>query len=123
MKELQQFLGFANFYWRFIHGFSSVAAPLSDLLKGGCQKRSIRLTPEAKSVFAELKHWFTMAQTLHIPNPEKMFIIEVDALKVGHKHTGTTVEYISAPAFHVSYLRTSNIMTLGTASCSLSKPR
>lgn len=35
MKQLRQFLGFANFYKRFIRGYSSVAAPLKDLSQGG----------------------------------------------------------------------------------------
>ena len=30
---MQVFLGFANFYWRFIHGFSRIAAPLTSMLK------------------------------------------------------------------------------------------
>ncbi|KAK3522508.1 hypothetical protein QTP86_016797 [Hemibagrus guttatus] len=34
VKELQRFLGFANFYWRFIHNYSSMAGPLTSLLKG-----------------------------------------------------------------------------------------
>lgn len=34
IKELQHFLGFANFYRRFMRGFSTVAAPLTSLLKG-----------------------------------------------------------------------------------------
>ncbi|KAL0191113.1 hypothetical protein M9458_013811, partial [Cirrhinus mrigala] len=35
LKELQQFLGFANFYRSFIRGFSTVAAPLSSMVKKG----------------------------------------------------------------------------------------
>uniref|UniRef100_A0A8C7JX47 Peptidase metallopeptidase domain-containing protein n=1 Tax=Oncorhynchus kisutch TaxID=8019 RepID=A0A8C7JX47_ONCKI len=35
VKELQRFLGFANYYWRFIWGFGQVAAPITSLLKGG----------------------------------------------------------------------------------------
>ena len=28
VKEVQSFLGFVNFYWKFIHDFSDVARPL-----------------------------------------------------------------------------------------------
>lgn len=35
VKELQRFLGFANFYRRFIRNFSITAAPLTSLLWGG----------------------------------------------------------------------------------------
>ena len=31
--DIQVFRGFANFYWRFIHGFSRIAAPLISMLK------------------------------------------------------------------------------------------
>ncbi|CDQ95862.1 unnamed protein product [Oncorhynchus mykiss] len=34
VKEVQRFLGFTNYYWRFIRGFGQVAAPISSLLKG-----------------------------------------------------------------------------------------
>jgi hypothetical protein len=33
VKHVQQFLGFANFYRRFIEGFSKVARPLTELKK------------------------------------------------------------------------------------------
>lgn len=33
VKELQRFLGFTNFYQRFIKNFSMVAAPLTSLLR------------------------------------------------------------------------------------------
>jgi hypothetical protein len=35
VREVQVFLGFANFYQRFIYMYSRVAKGLSDLLKGG----------------------------------------------------------------------------------------
>jgi hypothetical protein len=35
VKEVQRFLGFANYYRRFIRGFGQVAAPITALLKGG----------------------------------------------------------------------------------------
>ncbi|KAK1794898.1 hypothetical protein P4O66_009904, partial [Electrophorus voltai] len=46
VKELQRFLGFANFYRRFVCGFGDIAAPISDLLKkqGRQQLQWIRLS-------------------------------------------------------------------------------
>jgi hypothetical protein len=32
VKDIQTFMGFANFYWRFILGFSNIARPMNDLL-------------------------------------------------------------------------------------------
>lgn len=45
VKQLQRFLGFTNFYQRFIRGYSSVAALLTDLFKG--KPKHITLTPES----------------------------------------------------------------------------
>ena len=33
VREIQVFIGFANFYWHFIQNFSRIAAPLTLLLK------------------------------------------------------------------------------------------
>ena len=33
VRDIQVFLGFANFYWRFIQGFSHIAAPFTSMLK------------------------------------------------------------------------------------------
>ena len=33
VQDIQIFIGFANFYWRFIRGFSRIAAPLTSILK------------------------------------------------------------------------------------------
>ncbi|XP_016332899.1 uncharacterized protein LOC107681197 [Sinocyclocheilus anshuiensis] len=57
VKEVQRFIGFANFYRRFITNFSSVVAPLTTLTKGGGIK--IHWGSEAAGAFEELKHPFT----------------------------------------------------------------
>ena len=37
IKEVQMFMGFANFYRQFIPNFSGICKPITDLLKGGEQ--------------------------------------------------------------------------------------
>ncbi len=62
VKELQRFLGFANFYRRFIRNFSTVAAPLTSLLRGGRQR--LDWSPSAQHTFLQLKDRFTTAPIL-----------------------------------------------------------
>uniref|UniRef100_A0A3B3BWV7 Gypsy retrotransposon integrase-like protein 1 n=1 Tax=Oryzias melastigma TaxID=30732 RepID=A0A3B3BWV7_ORYME len=81
VKELQRFLGFANFYRRFIRGFSIVAAPLTSLLKGAT--KTLRWTPGALAAFQGLKQRFSSSPILHHPDPTKQFIVEVDASNTG----------------------------------------
>ncbi|RVE76234.1 hypothetical protein OJAV_G00009200 [Oryzias javanicus] len=75
-KHLQRFLGFANFYRKFIKGFSKIAAPLHSLTS---TKRRFVWTSEADESFKTLKDRFSSAPVLLIPNEEKQFILEVDA--------------------------------------------
>uniref|UniRef100_A0A9J7WUR7 Gypsy retrotransposon integrase-like protein 1 n=1 Tax=Cyprinus carpio carpio TaxID=630221 RepID=A0A9J7WUR7_CYPCA len=81
MKELQRFLGFANFYRRFIRNFSMIVAPLTSLLQGG--GRCFRWSSECTAAFESLKRRFTTAPILHHPDPEREFIVEVDASNTG----------------------------------------
>uniref|UniRef100_A0A0F8AN84 ribonuclease H n=1 Tax=Larimichthys crocea TaxID=215358 RepID=A0A0F8AN84_LARCR len=66
-KKLQQFLGFANFYRRFIRGYSAVAAPLTSLTS---TKRPFEWTPAADRAFQSLKARFTSAPILRMPDEE-----------------------------------------------------
>ena len=75
-KELQWFLGFANFYRRFIRDYSKVASPLTKLTS---VKVTFRLTEEANMAFLKLKKLFTSAPILIQPHTSKQFIVEVDA--------------------------------------------
>ncbi|KAG1928582.1 retrotransposable element [Pimephales promelas] len=81
IKELQRFLGFANFYRRFIRNFSLIAAPLTALTKRHSHR--ISWNPEAQQAFHDLKTRFTTAPILHHPDPERQFIVEVDASNTG----------------------------------------
>lgn len=81
VKELQRFLGFANFYRRFINQYSMLTAPLTSLLKG--KPKTLLWNSEAEHAFQSLKTAFTSAPLLHHPNPERAFIVEVDASTTG----------------------------------------
>lgn len=81
IKELQRFLGFSNFYRRFIQNYSSITSPLTNLLRG--KPESLSWTPAATEAFAALKRAFTSAPLLVYPNPELPFVVEVDASTTG----------------------------------------
>jgi hypothetical protein len=60
-REIQVFLGFCNFYRRFIRGYSELALPLTSLLKGmkkGKKPGSVRLMGETKASFQRLQTAF-----------------------------------------------------------------
>jgi Reverse transcriptase (RNA-dependent DNA polymerase) len=51
-KELQSFLGFANYYWRFIEGYSNIVKPLTTLTG----KTPWNWKQEEQEAFNELKY-------------------------------------------------------------------
>jgi transposase InsO family protein len=77
LAETQQFLGFANFYRRFIRDYSRIAKPLTELTKGN--GRNWTWTTEAERAFVELKGRFTSAPVLAHFDPARPAIIETDA--------------------------------------------
>jgi transposase InsO family protein len=76
VKDVQAFLGFANFYRRFIQGFSALAAPLSALTR---KDTPFLWTEKTEAAFQALKQAFTTAPILHHFDPEKPIIVETDA--------------------------------------------
>ncbi|KAK3505885.1 hypothetical protein QTP70_003699, partial [Hemibagrus guttatus] len=81
VRELQRFLSFANFYRRFIHNYSSVAGPLTSLLRG--KPMRLAWTDQAQAAFQQLKDCFTTAPILRHPDPDLPFVVEVDASSSG----------------------------------------
>lgn len=80
LKTLQRFLGFGNFYHRFIRDYSRVAAPLTRLTSS---LTSFTWTPDAEAAFSELKRRFTTTPILIQPDPSRQFVVEVDASNIG----------------------------------------
>ncbi|KAK3574835.1 hypothetical protein QTP86_018424 [Hemibagrus guttatus] len=81
VRELQRFLGFANFYRRFIRNYSSVVGPLTSLLRG--KPKRLVWTDQARAAFQQLKECFTSAPILRHPDPDLPFVVEVDASSSG----------------------------------------
>ena len=79
-KQLQRFLGFANFYCRFIRGYSSVASPLTSLTS---VKTQFSWSPAVDAAFSRLKCLFSSAPVLFHPDPAVQFVEEVDASDTG----------------------------------------
>ncbi|KAF8672256.1 hypothetical protein AX14_005585 [Amanita brunnescens Koide BX004] len=64
-QELQQFLGFVNFYWRFVKGFTGIAKPLTKLMG----KEEWNWTQFQQEAFQKLKDEITSEQVLMMPKP------------------------------------------------------
>ncbi len=78
VKTTRKFLGFGNFYRRFIKHFSNLAKPLNDLLK---KDRAFTWTTACQRAFDLLKNRFTEEPVLLMPDHTKPFQIETDASK------------------------------------------
>uniref|UniRef100_A0A8C6LTI7 Gypsy retrotransposon integrase-like protein 1 n=1 Tax=Nothobranchius furzeri TaxID=105023 RepID=A0A8C6LTI7_NOTFU len=83
LKQLQSFLGFCNFYRRFIKDFSTIVAPLTSLTRPSPPSQPFRLTPDAVRAFQHLVARFTSAPILRHPDHAVPFVVEVDASDVG----------------------------------------
>ncbi len=81
IKELQRFLGFSNFYRRFIQNYSTLTNPLTNLLRN--KPKSLSWSIAANEAFEKLKTSFTQAPILVHPDPERPFIVKVDASTTG----------------------------------------
>ena len=76
VKDIQSFLGFANFYRRFISDYSKIVVPLTRLTRKGVPWS---FTDAARKSFEALKSAFTSAPILTHWLPDKQMIIETDA--------------------------------------------
>lgn len=81
-KDLQSFLGFANFYNKYIKNHAEIAAPLYDLLKN---KSDVITNWNEKSqlAFDKLKNIINDKIAIFLPNFEKEFILSTDASNTG----------------------------------------
>jgi hypothetical protein len=78
LKDVQAFLGFANFYRRFIFGFSHIVKPLTDLTKSTVVS-VFKWNADCQRAFDLLKQRFTTAPILKHFDPEIDSTVEVDS--------------------------------------------
>ena len=75
MKEVQKFLGLANYYRQFIKNFAEIVASLHLLVR---KKKKWRWREEQEKAFKKLKEIFTTELVLAIPNLNKEVRVETD---------------------------------------------
>ena len=91
-KEVRAFLGLVGYYRKFIKGFAKIAKPLTLLTR---QKVKFHWTPEHHATFLHLKEAIVQAPILHYPNPNKKYIVYIDAsddtcrAQLSQEHNGT----------------------------------
>ncbi|KAJ9533253.1 hypothetical protein QJQ45_018374 [Haematococcus lacustris] len=85
LKELQAFLGLANFFRRFIAGYSTIAAPLTHLTgeKVAAGTNWQQLGEPALRAFNALKQALCSTPVLALPDPNQPFEVWSDASLVG----------------------------------------
>ncbi|KAK1682387.1 hypothetical protein QYE76_043235 [Lolium multiflorum] len=78
--EVRAFLGLAGYYRKFVEGFSSIARPLTQLLK---KDKKFEWTEKCEASFQELKKRLVTAPVLTMPDITKDFDVYCDASKLG----------------------------------------
>ncbi|KAM4771130.1 uncharacterized protein WCC33_002953 [Rhinophrynus dorsalis] len=92
LKVIQRFLGFANYYPKFIRNFSTTVKQITDMTWKGA--KVLEWSSNALSAFDNLKAAFTAALILVHPHPALPFTLEVDASEIG---VGALLSQQSAP--------------------------
>ena len=79
-REIQQFLGFASYYRRFIKKFAEIAKPLHRLTERGA---TFCWNDSCQSAFDTLRELLTSAPVLSYPDFTREFILDTDASDSG----------------------------------------
>jgi hypothetical protein len=86
VKDVQKFLGFCNFYHRFVKDYSYIARPLFNLTK---KETPWNWTTECNMAFETLRQTMIMSLVLMLPDHEKQFTLITNASDYA---TGTILE-------------------------------
>lgn len=76
VRDVRAFLGFVNFYRRFMLGYGKKSLPLTDLTKAS---KIFEWTDKCQQAFEEIRDAILMEPILRMPQPELPWIMETDA--------------------------------------------
>ncbi|CDO76069.1 hypothetical protein BN946_scf184814.g2 [Trametes cinnabarina] len=79
VKEVQSFLGFTNFYRRFVKDYARIALPLTQLTKKSVKGAPFKWSPEADSAFEALRDAILSAPVLHHFDSSRPSTLSTDA--------------------------------------------
>ena len=79
VKQVQSFLGMANYYRRFIKDYSTIARPLIDLTK---KNQKFHWNDKCQAAFTKLQTLLTASSIMAHPRDEADFILDTDACDV-----------------------------------------
>ncbi len=80
-KELQRFLGFANFYRKYLKKLGEISEPLYNLLKS--KNETLIWTNKEEEAFNKIKNMINSDIAVHIPDYSKSFVLSTDASNTG----------------------------------------
>ena len=75
-REVQQFLGLANYYCRYIKGFAEMVKPLHKLTE---RNTPFKWSLESENAFSTLRSKLTTTPVLAYPDFSQQFILDTDA--------------------------------------------